>query len=256
MNTSRKTAAVFAERSVLLGVSDHSGLAQQLTREVLCHARSRPISIASTLPQLRDMSGRFSPAAILLDEELIGTQTVRRIPAPFVGDSSGGAGCLCGAMRRSYAPWWLKLAGGIRGANRRFCMPFAASLIERRLRWMDASGVGSGAAMGRISADIGEIFRHEINNPLTGILGNAELVLAHPANLSAVETQRLQTVADLAVRLRETVCRLSNACDRQPASAPAPRSGFVPTARPRFHDYAVVGHRRSIRSGPVSPGRL
>ena len=47
---------------------------------------------------------------------------------------------------------------------------------------------------------------------------DAELLLAHHANLSAVETQRLQTVVDLAVRLRETVRRLSNACDRQPVS--------------------------------------
>ena len=97
-------------------------------------------------------------------------------------------------------------------------VPLAASLIERRLRWMEASESVLGPPWAEFSADIGEIFRHEINNPLTGILGNAELLLAHHANLSAVETQRLQTVVDLAVRLRETVRRLSNACDRQPVS--------------------------------------
>ncbi len=49
-----------------------------------------------------------------------------------------------------------------------------------------------------------EIFRHEINNPLTGILGNAELVLAHREHFSGIEVQRLQTVVDLAVRFGKT----------------------------------------------------
>src|ERR1700687_3274674 len=71
MNMKVQSAAVLNGRSVLLGVADH-GLAQRLTREVVCHARSRPVSIASTLSQMREISGQSSPAAILLDEELIG----------------------------------------------------------------------------------------------------------------------------------------------------------------------------------------
>jgi signal transduction histidine kinase len=62
-------------------------------------------------------------------------------------------------------------------------------------------------------AETAEIFRHEINNPLTGILGNAELVLSHRSRLPPADAQRLQTVVDLAVRLRETTRRLSNALD-------------------------------------------
>lgn len=61
--------------------------------------------------------------------------------------------------------------------------------------------------------DFGEVLRHELNNPLTGILGNAELLLAE-ARRSSVELPpraqaRLQTIATLAVRMRETVRRLS-----------------------------------------------
>ena len=63
--------------------------------------------------------------------------------------------------------------------------------------------------------DVAEIFRHEINNPLTGILGNAELLLSHGVRLPTAGTQRLQTVVDLAVRLRETIRRLSDAWDSQ-----------------------------------------
>lgn len=62
--------------------------------------------------------------------------------------------------------------------------------------------------------DFGEVLRHELNNPLTGILGNAELLLAeiHRKNDGKIPRggeQRLETIASLAVRLRETVRRLS-----------------------------------------------
>ena len=64
----------------------------------------------------------------------------------------------------------------------------------------------------------GEILRHELNNPLTGILGNAELLLAElrrkgPAPISDSGIRRLETIAALAVRMRETVRRLSQASE-------------------------------------------
>jgi signal transduction histidine kinase len=60
----------------------------------------------------------------------------------------------------------------------------------------------------------GEVQRHELNNPLTGIVGNAELLLAevrrkNDGRLPTGGQQRLATIATLAVRLRETVRRLS-----------------------------------------------
>ncbi|MGB7730951.1 MAG: histidine kinase dimerization/phospho-acceptor domain-containing protein [Candidatus Acidiferrum sp.] len=61
--------------------------------------------------------------------------------------------------------------------------------------------------------DFGAILRHELNNPLTGILGNAELLLAElqRKNLDLPEQARirLETIAELAVRMRDTVRRLS-----------------------------------------------
>jgi signal transduction histidine kinase len=61
--------------------------------------------------------------------------------------------------------------------------------------------------------DFGEVLRHELNNPLTGILGNAELLLVelrrHNLELPAQAEARLETIAALAVRMRETVRRLS-----------------------------------------------
>ncbi|MGH9703363.1 MAG: histidine kinase dimerization/phospho-acceptor domain-containing protein, partial [Candidatus Acidiferrales bacterium] len=87
----------------------------------------------------------------------------------------------------------------------------AASLMERRMRWAERSDSTLVQAWVSMPQDFGEILRHEINNPLTGVLGNAELLLSHREHLSAVEIQRLETIVDLAVRLRETIRRLSNA---------------------------------------------
>ena len=93
--------------------------------------------------------------------------------------------------------------------------PLAASLIERRLRWAENSKAPVATRLRSLREDIGEIFLQEINNPLTGMLGNAELLLAHSDRLPAAETQRIRTVVELALRLRETVRRVSNALETQ-----------------------------------------
>jgi signal transduction histidine kinase len=86
----------------------------------------------------------------------------------------------------------------------------AAGLIERRMhlagcaaKALSADGLGP-------EEDFGEILRHEVNNPLTGILGNAELLLARRDGLPPAAIARLETIAELALRLRETVRRLSS----------------------------------------------
>jgi signal transduction histidine kinase len=85
-----------------------------------------------------------------------------------------------------------------------------AQLLVRRARTKDL--ITSTIEFPRASGDdFGEILRHEVNNPLTGILGNTELLLAQRDRLPAAAVERLQTIAELAVRLRETIRRLSNA---------------------------------------------
>jgi len=67
--------------------------------------------------------------------------------------------------------------------------------------------------------DFGEVLRHELNNPLTGILGNAEPLLVelrrHNIELPQQTVLRLETIATLAVRMRETVRRLSEDWETQ-----------------------------------------
>ncbi|HKS68344.1 MAG TPA: histidine kinase dimerization/phospho-acceptor domain-containing protein [Candidatus Acidoferrales bacterium] len=96
----------------------------------------------------------------------------------------------------------------------------AVSLVEKRLSCAHDNEPSIAFDSGASSSNLGEIFRHEINNPLTGILGNAELLLAHSAGFPPVEAQRIRTIVELAVRLRETVRRVSNLWEgRFPKSA-------------------------------------
>lgn len=116
----------------------------------------------------------------------------------------------------------------------------AAEMVERRLRQsqggltlQDCGLAGpprkfqlAGAQRGE-GQGFGEVLRHELNNPLTGILGNAELLLAevrrkNDGRLPNGGQQKLETIAALAVRLRETVRRLSQECEARTESAHSP----------------------------------
>jgi len=94
------------------------------------------------------------------------------------------------------------------------CLPSALGLIRSRLRQARRVAESIHEPFEQAEEDFGEVLRHELNNPLTGILGNAELLLAevHRKNDGTLPhggEQRLETIAALAVRLRETVRRLS-----------------------------------------------
>ena len=56
------------------------------------------------------------------------------------------------------------------------------------------------------TADLVARIRHEINNPLTGVLGQAQLLLRE--DLSERSRKRVQTIEDLAIRLRDIVAQL------------------------------------------------
>jgi signal transduction histidine kinase len=104
----------------------------------------------------------------------------------------------------------------------------AVGLVEPRLRQRHLHSTREAASRQEQENHIGipqetrdfhEVLRHELNNPLTGILGNAELLLAelrrHNSELSQWTVLRLETIATLAVRMRETVRRLSEDWETQ-----------------------------------------
>lgn len=113
------------------------------------------------------------------------------------------------------------------------CLPAAVTMVERRLRSIAKAAPPDGTRGGTISLgelrlddrDFGEVLRHELNNPLTGILGNAELLLLEARrgklDLPPQTLQRLETIAELAVRMRETVRQLSDRWEAAGENLPA-----------------------------------
>ena len=65
-------------------------------------------------------------------------------------------------------------------------------------------------------AELAAHVRHEINNPLTGLIGQAQLLLRE--ELSDTARRRVQTIEQLANRIRDTVASLRE-IQTPPASA-------------------------------------
>lgn len=215
MNAAAKRSMTPGQRGVILALGGQ--LALRFARELTSLANSAPVVAAGNYIQLRELLSRFPPEVLLLDHELLDSvpfleslhQLTEMAPMVLIAPLS---------FQSSVAR--LVAAGNLDFVAREGdFISLAAGLLDRRLRWAR----GSISALAQLSAgspcDIGEVFRHEINNPLTGILGNAELLLSHCERLSTVDAQRLRTVVDLAVRLRETIRRVSNAFEPQPRKA-------------------------------------
>jgi signal transduction histidine kinase len=214
-----------AARGALLCVAD-AGLAEQLTRELKLCAHVGTVSVDATLPALIERMAQDSPCAILLDDDVFQDAPLSDLLRQL---TKTAAVVLIAAAERQSEILRMVAEGEVEFVARRGeFIPLAACLVERRLRWAQRSPSSGRSPWAEMPDDVAEIFRHEINNPLTGILGNAELLLSHGARLPATDTQRLQTVVDLAVRLRETIRRLSDAWDSQTrlAKSSAPRSAF------------------------------
>src|SRR5215212_10396496 len=73
---------------------------------------------------------------------------------------------------------------------------------EERLRAMVAEYESKLVEIAELVANV----RHEINNPLTGVIGQAQLLLRE--ELSPTARRRVETIEQLAGRIRDTVARL------------------------------------------------
>lgn len=195
---------------VLIGVVD-SVLAKKLISELTTVAPEAIVIASLSLSQFSDILSNSNPGVIFLDTDLLAGRSISEAVDRF---SKIAPLILLTPVNKQ-----AEIAKVISSSNVDFIgrvgefIPVASALIERQLRKAQLS-LGENRAEFFSLATLGELFRHEINNPLTGILGNTELVLAHRENLSAIDAQRLQTVVDLAVRLRESIRRFSNECER------------------------------------------
>ncbi|MGH8276759.1 MAG: histidine kinase dimerization/phospho-acceptor domain-containing protein [Steroidobacteraceae bacterium] len=205
-------------RLVLLGISSPT-VAQELAEEI--HRLAGPCQLprAGDLAQLRARLAHTAPQAIFLDGALAPATSLANI-AQTLAESAPVVALADTASQTRLAP--LVAKGDVEIVLRHGdFIPLAAALLVRRMRWAEQAGGILGPPWEKLPEDFSEILRHEINNPLTGILGNAELVLGQRERLPALAAQRLETVVSLAVRLRETVRRVTLALQVRERSARA-----------------------------------
>ncbi len=196
-------------------------LAQRCFEELAAFGGHYRTLVVGTVVQARKKIGRSAPAAVFLDESAIdiahGGETLESAVALLAETAPV---VVAAAPENQMGMAFLITSGAVDFVSRtNDFLPLVAGMLDRRVRMAERATGMVQFANDELSGDFGEILRHEVNNPLTGILGNTELLLARRDRLPPAAIERLETIAGLAVRLRETVRRLSNAWDehREPA---------------------------------------
>lgn len=212
---------------ITLGTSD-ANLAPRLRAELWKIGDLAPMSVALNLAQLRAQVGRSHAQVIVLEDSLLDPSDWhdKARPEEKLHEFASAAPVVLLVQPENLSRFahfmtnWAALECVTRAGD---FLPLLAAFTERQIRRIEMRFEISAANTGQFPEarprDFSEIFRHEINNPLTGILGNAEMVLAHRERLPASAIQRLQTVVDLAVRLRETTRRLSQSWEMRSETA-------------------------------------
>jgi len=190
-------------------------LAQQCFEELATFGGRYRTLVVGTVEEARKRLGRSAPAAVYLDESAIeiarGGESLESAVALL---TEAAPVVVTGALEKQAGLAFLITSGAVDFVARtgQF-LPIVAGMLDRRVRLAEQATGFVPFPKEELSGDFGEILRHEVNNPLTGILGNTELLLARRDRLPPAAVERLETIAGLAVRLRETVRRLSNAWD-------------------------------------------
>lgn len=196
------------DRSELMVVASDANLAQELVTRLAASGVPTRLPVATSAGSARKRIVPKSVGAILLDESAVAAgeslpgvvaELARLAPVVVLADPRWQAE-IAPLAARGEADFVARVGNFV---------PLVVSLLERRLRG-EPAGWKEEALPAELTGDFAEVLRHELNNPLTGILGNAELLLAGREQMTALDLRRLETIAELAVRLRETVRRLSN----------------------------------------------
>lgn len=206
------------ERLVLMGTADEA-MAQRISVSLEKSGQACRNVVAPALAKMHEAMRSRAPIVMLLDDRILGGASLEEALLRLT--EFAPVALVAGPERCEEAGRWVA-RGDVEFISRvgEF-PPLAAAILLRRIRWAEQSESLAGVPWKEFPADIAAILRHEINNPLTGILGNAELLLAHYRDkLPAAALQRVETVVDLAVRLREATRRLSNAVESERLSVP------------------------------------
>ena len=206
-------------RQTILLISNDEVVCAAVRRELESRRPDVRVSAVSSMEAAMRVVEDADPSVILLTEESSGTNahalrldtvvSTLAVYAPVV---------VIGNAERDPRLDALLIAGAADYVSRSRgdgCTTAAIALLERRLLRARRIAESTPGAAEAWEKDFAEVLRHELNNPLTGILGNAELLLAeisrkNDGRLPHGGRQRVETIAALAVRLRETVRQLSH----------------------------------------------
>jgi signal transduction histidine kinase len=199
----------------ILIISGDPATAERCVEELAAYGGHHRTPVAGTVAQGCKRVGRVAPAAVFLDESAIdiagSNETLESAVALLIEYAPV---VVAAAPEKQTSMSFLIISGAVDFVARSGdFLPIVAGMLDRRARMSERATGTIQFPKDGLSGDFGEILRHEVNNPLTGILGNTELLLARRDGLPPAAVERLETIAELAVRLRETVRHLSNAWD-------------------------------------------
>ncbi len=210
---SQTTISIELVRPKVLVITAIAHLVPNLSEIIALLGKSCEVVHTKNLVRARLACEQTSPEVIVLDEALLVEESFEK---PMLQLTACSPVIVMGLPDRQqeFARW---IAGGDVEfvAKTGKYLTIAAGLVVRRLRWADRDASALGAPWADFPPNFETILRHEINNPLTGILGNAELLLSQfREQLPPTGLRRLETIVDLAVRLRETTRRLGNILEK------------------------------------------
>jgi signal transduction histidine kinase len=205
-------------RQTILVVSNDALLCVAARRELEYRRPDVRVSTVSSVQTALQIIEEAAPGAVLLAEEsgLQGAGQPMQLDTAVNALAVYAPVVVMGRAERETSLKALIAAGAADYVPRsERCMSDALDLLEHRLaRGQRIAECVPETAGEEWSEDFAEVLRHELNNPLTGILGNAELLLAEIARkkdgkLPHGGLERVETIAALAMRMRETVRQLS-----------------------------------------------
>jgi signal transduction histidine kinase len=205
-------------------VSDDAALCAAVRLQLEAKEKGLRVAAVSTVEAAHGIIADAAPAVILLEDASVAADSREcagyglRLESTVSALAAYAPVVVIGQARHQSDLAQL-VAGGLADfvARSNGYLPEAIGLVQQRLQQgpkLLSIALPPSSLEDAASDAFGEVLRHELNNPLTGILGNAELLLAevrrkNDGQLPNGGQQRLETIAALAVRLRETVHRLS-----------------------------------------------
>ena len=163
------------ERAMVLVASPDRGVARRIAEALDDNSGATEIVAVTTLAGAQRLAERDAPTVIVFDQALmkgeLPAEVLRELArrAPVIAAVDADAARHLAPLVAAGSADFIPLEEGFR--------ELAAALVERRLNAGRAFLERLDAVNPDESADFGSILRHELNNPLTGILGNAEMLL-------------------------------------------------------------------------------